>query len=235
MSLAALRKEYTLSALDESDLDADPFRQFDKWFQQAVEARGAGSRLRAFSIGLYKAFQSLLGARPVDPNAMALATTDKDGRPSVRMVLLKGADARGFIFFSNYESRKGRELAGIPNAAIVLHWAELERQICARGAVTRLPREESETYFRSRPRGARLAAWVSKQSAVVASRGFLEERMREVTTQYPADVPMPDYWGGYVLSPVEIEFWQGRVNRLHDRLRYARQTDGSWKIERLSP
>jgi pyridoxamine 5'-phosphate oxidase len=235
MSLAALRKEYTLSALDESDLDPDPLRQFDTWFRQAVETRGGGSRFRAFGIGLYKAVQSLLGARPVDPNAMALATADKDGRPSVRMVLLKGADARGFIFFTNYESRKGHELAASPNAAIVLHWAELERQICVRGTVTKLPREESEAYFQNRPRGARLAAWVSKQSTVVAGREFLEERMREVTAQYPAGVPTPDYWGGYVLSPVEIEFWQGRVNRLHDRLRYARQADGSWKIERLSP
>jgi pyridoxamine 5'-phosphate oxidase len=151
------------------------------------------------------------------------------------MVLLKGADARGFIFFTNYESRKGRELGENPHAALVMHWAELEREICVTGSVTRLPRVESEAYFRSRPRGARLAAWVSKQSAVVPSRQYLEQQMQEVTARFPEDVPIPEYWGGYLLAPVEIEFWQGRPSRLHDRLRYARQADGSWKIERLSP
>jgi pyridoxamine 5'-phosphate oxidase len=235
MSLADLRKEYTLASLDKSDLDPDPLRQFDKWFHQAVEAKGGGSRLRAFGIGIYKSVQALFGARLMEPNAMALATADKSGRPSVRMVLLKGADARGFIFFTNYESRKGRELTDNPHAALVMHWAELEREICVTGSVTRLPRAESEAYFRSRPRGARLAAWVSRQSAVVPSRKFLEQQMQEVTARFPDDVPIPDYWGGYVLAPVEIEFWQGRPSRLHDRLRYARQVDGSWKIERLSP
>ena len=235
MSLADLRKEYTLASLDKADLDADPIRQFDKWFNQAVETKGGGSRLRAFGIGIYKSFQALFGAKLIDPNAMALATADKDGRPSVRMVLLKGADARGFIFFTNYESRKGRELTENPHAALVMHWGELEREICVTGAVTRLPRAESEAYFRSRPRGARLAAWVSKQSAVVPGRQFLEQQMHEVSARFPEDVPIPDYWGGYVLAPVEIEFWQGRPSRLHDRLRYARQPDGSWKIERLSP
>jgi pyridoxamine 5'-phosphate oxidase len=235
MSLADLRKEYTLASLDKADLDPDPIRQFDKWFSQAVEARGGGGRLRAFGIGIYKSFQALFGAKLIDPNAMALATADQQGRPSVRMVLLKGADARGFIFFTNYESRKGRELAENPHAALVLHWAELEREICVTGAVTRLPRAESEAYFRSRPRGARLAAWVSKQSAVVPDRQYLEQQMREVGARFSDEVPIPDYWGGYVLAPVEIEFWQGRPSRLHDRLRYARQPDGSWKIERLSP
>jgi len=235
MSLADLRREYTLGSLDESDLDPDPFRQFDRWFQQAVQARGGGSRLRAFGIGIYKAFQSLMGAKPADPNAIALATADKDGRPSVRMVLLKGADARGFIFFTNYESRKGRELAENPNAALVLHWADLERQICVRGAVSQLPRAESEAYFKSRPKGAQLAAWVSKQSTVVTGREFLERQMQTVTAKYRDDVPVPDYWGGFVLAPVEVEFWQGRVSRLHDRLRYTRQSDGAWKMERLSP
>jgi pyridoxamine 5'-phosphate oxidase len=235
MSLADLRKEYTLASLDKADLDADPIRQFDKWFKQAVEAKGGGSRLRAFGIGIYKSVQALFGARLTDPNAMALATADQHGRPSVRMVLLKGADARGFIFFTNYDSRKGRELAGNPHAALVMHWAELEREICVTGAVSRLPRAESEAYFRSRPRGARLAAWVSKQSAVVPSRQYLEQQMQEVSARFSEDVPTPDYWGGYVLAPVEIEFWQGRPSRLHDRLRYARQPDGSWKIERLSP
>jgi pyridoxamine 5'-phosphate oxidase len=235
MSLADLRREYTLGRLDKSDLDPDPIRQFDRWFHQAVEAKGGSGRLRAFGIGIYKAFQSLLGVKLADPNAIALATADASGHPSVRMVLLKGAEARGFIFFTNYESRKGRELSENPHAALVIHWGELERQVCVRGAVTKLPREESEAYFKSRPKGARLAAWVSKQSAVVPNRQFLEQKMAEVTQQHPADVPMPDYWGGYVLAPVEIEFWQGRASRLHDRLRYARQPDGGWKIERLSP
>lgn len=235
MSLADLRREYTVGRLDKADLDPDPYRQFDRWFQQAIDAKGGGSRLRAFAIGIYKSFQSLFGARLSDPNAVALATADKDGRPSVRTVLLKGLDPRGFIFFSNYESRKGRELAENPRAALVLHWAELERQICVTGNVTRLPRGESESYFHSRPRGAQLAAWVSKQSTVVRDRPFLEQRMAEVTAQYPKEIPTPDYWGGYVLEPLEIEFWQGRPSRLHDRLCYRKQADGSWKIERLSP
>ena len=235
MSLADLRREYKLSNLDEADLQSDPFRQFDQWFQQAVEAKGGSGRLRAFGIGIYKAFQCLFGARPSDPNAISLATADKHGRPSVRTVLLKGLDSRGFIFFTNYESRKGRELAENPRAALAIHWTELERQICVTGDVTKLPREESEAYFKSRPHGARLAAWVSKQSTVVPDRHFLEKRMREVTARFPGDVPMPEYWGGFVLKPAEIEFWQGRPSRLHDRLRYVHQPDGSWRIERLSP
>ena len=235
MSLAALRREYKLGNLDESDLHPDPLEQFNQWFHQALDARGGSSRVRAFGIGIYKAFQSLLGAKPVDPHAISLATADKDGRPSVRTVLLKGADARGFIFFTNYESRKGRELAENPHAAIVIHWADVERQICVAGTVTRLPKTESEAYFKSRPRGSRLAAWVSKQSTVVPSREFLEQQMSAVAAKYSSDVPMPEYWGGFVLAPSEIEFWQGRPSRLHDRLRYSRQPDGSWKTERLSP
>jgi pyridoxamine 5'-phosphate oxidase len=235
-SLPELRQEYTLGALDEIDLHPDPLQQFGKWFQQAAEKKGGGSRFRAFGIGIYKAFKSLLGEKPIDPNAMALATAGKDGRPSLRTVLLKGVDDRGFIFFTNYESRKGRELAENPNAAILLHWAELERQVCVTGTVSKLAREEAETYFQSRPRGSRLAAWVSRQSRVVADRHFLEQLMRDVAAQYPGEsVPMPEYWGGYVLHPEQIEFWQGRRSRLHDRLRYTRQPDGKWVIERLAP
>ena len=183
MSLAALRREYKLGNLDESDLHPDPLEQFNQWFHQALDARGGSSRVRAFGIGIYKAFQSLLGAKPVDPHAISLATADKDGRPSVRTVLLKGADARGFIFFTNYESRKGRELAENPHAAIVIHWADVERQICVTGTVTKLPKAESEAYFTSRPRGSRLAAWVSKQSTVVPSREFLEQQMAAVAAK----------------------------------------------------
>lgn len=235
MSLADLRKEYRLAALRESDLDADPLQQFRKWFTQAAELRAPSSRLRAFGIGLYKAFQCLFGEKPIDPNAMALATADKDGRPSVRTVLLKGVDSRGFIFFTNYDSRKGRELTENPHAALVLHWAELERQVCVTGTVTRLPRAESEAYFNTRPRGSRLAAWVSKQGQPVAGRDFLEQEMNAVAEKYPDKVPMPEYWGGFVLAAERIEFWQGRPSRLHDRLCYFRQADGSWKLERLAP
>lgn len=235
MYLSDLRREYAVSSLNKADLDADPLKQFDRWFSQAVEMKGGGSRLRAFGIGLYKAFQTLFGGKPVDPNAMALATVGKDGRPSVRTVLLKGLDARGFIFFSNYASRKGRELAENPRAALVIHWAELERQVCITGTVTRLPQEESEAYFNSRPRGSQLSTWVSHQSAVVPHREFLEQLMQEVAAKYPDRVPRPEYWGGYVLAPDRIEFWQGRPSRLHDRLCYVRQPDGEWKIARLAP
>jgi len=235
MSLADLRREYKLGNLDESELHPDPLQQFNQWFRQALDARGGSSRLRAFGIGIYKAFQSLLGAKPVDPHAISLATADKNGRPSVRTVLLKGADARGFIFFTNYESRKGRELTENPQAAIVIHWGDVERQICVTGTVTKLPKPESEAYFKSRPRGSQLAAWISKQSSVVPGRDFLEQQMAAAAAKFPTDVPMPECWGGFVLAPLEVEFWQGRASRLHDRLRYVRQPDGSWKNERLSP
>ena len=235
MSIADLRKEYKLASLNESDVEADPLQQFRKWFSQAAEMRGSTSRLRSFGIHLYKAFQALAGEKPADPNAMALATADKDGRPSVRTVLLKGVDSKGFVFFTNYESRKGREFAENPNAALVIHWAELERQVCVSGSVSKLSREESEAYFNTRPRGSRLATWVSRQSKAVPNREFLEAGMAEVTAKYPEKVPMPEYWGGYVLEPVRIEFWQGRPSRLHDRLCYVRETDGKWRLERLAP
>ena len=236
MSLADLRREYRLTGLHRNDLAADPLSQFDRWFHEAAEVKGGGSRLRAFGIAIYKALQALFGHRPVDPNAMALATADKDGRPSVRTVLLKGVDARGFIFFTNYDSRKGHDLADNPNAALVFYWADLERQVCVTGAVTKLSHEESEAYFKSRPRGARIAAWASQQSQAIADREWLEQRFKEMDAKYPSDdVPLPSYWGGYVLAPNRFEFWQGRPNRLHDRFSYTKQTDGSWRIERLSP
>src|SRR5262245_21264057 len=236
MSLADLRREYGLTGLRRKDLAADPLAQFNQWFQQAAEAKGGGGRLRAFGIGIYKAVQALLGHRPVDPNAMALATADKDGRPSVRMVLLKGVDKRGFIFFTNYDSKKGHDLADNPHAALVVYWADLERQVCVSGAVTKLSLEESDAYFKTRPRGARIAAWAAQQSQVIADRELLQQRFKDMEAQYPGDdVPLPSYWGGYVLTPTRIEFWQGGPSRLHDRFQYTKQVDGSWRIERLSP
>ena len=210
--MADLRKEYTLSGLRRADLDPDPLAQFRKWFQQAVDADVH------------------------EPSAMTLATVDSDAQPSARIVLVKGLDERGFSFFTSYESRKGRELAANPRASLVFFWKELERQVGIRGTVSKLSREESEKYFQLRPRGSRLGAWTSQQSQPIASRSVLEEKLRQLEQKYPGEeVPLPPYWGGYVLAPAEIEFWQGRLNRLHDRVRYTRQPDNSWKIERLSP
>lgn len=212
MSLSDLRREYSLAGLKESDLDPSPFRQFDKWFQQA------------------------LAAELPEPNAMTLATSTLDGKPSARVVLLKGFDTSGFVFFTNYESQKGRELSENPHAALVFYWIELERQVRLSGRVSRVSVEESEEYFRSRPAGSQLGAWVSRQSQVVSGRKSLEDKLEELTQQYQTKpVPLPPYWGGYRLAPEMIEFWQGRPNRLHDRLRYTLQPGNSWLIERLSP
>lgn len=212
LRLAQLRREYTLAGLHERDLDPDPLRQFQKWFDDVLKAA------------------------LVEPNAMVLATADQDGQPSSRMVLLKQVDARGFVFFTNYLSRKGRELAANPRAALTFPWHPLERQVCVTGTVGKVGREESQAYFKLRPRGSRLGANVSRQSEVVSSREELERKLAEFEKQHPGeDIPAPAEWGGYVLTPSEIEFWQGRPNRLHDRLRYTRRGDGSWVIERLSP
>lgn len=169
-------------------------------------------------------------------NSMTLATADAQGRPSARTVLLKGLDPRGFVFFTNYDSRKGNELDANPHAALVFYWADMERQVCVAGEVTRVSREESEAYFKSRPRGSRIAAWASTQSEVITDRPALEEKWRTIEKQYPGEeVPLPLFWGGYVLNPTRIEFWQGRPNRMHDRFRYTRGTEGAWRIERLAP
>jgi pyridoxamine 5'-phosphate oxidase len=235
MALADIRREYNLAGLRRTDLDDDPIAQFKAWFDQASGARASG-RLRKFFISLYKRLLLVTGTEPTEINAATLATADKQGRPSARVVLLKGVDDRGFIFFTNYASRKGHELAENPNASLVFYWSGQERQICVAGQASKLPRVESEAYFKSRPKGSRLAAWASHQSEVVAGRAPLEARMKELQAKYPGDdVPMPEYWGGYVLSPTRIEFWQGRPNRLHDRFRYTKEADKSWKIERLSP
>ncbi len=235
MTIADLRKDYTLGALERADLDTDPIAQFQHWFNDAQNARARGSWIRRAGIEFYKFIKTLGGARPIDPNAMSLATVDANGFPSLRTVLLKGADQRGFIFFTSYESRKARELAVNPRAALVFYWRELERQVSIAGMVEKISVEESEAYFKSRPRGSRIGAWASQQSAPIPDREFLEKRWTEIEAKFPTDVPIPPFWGGYVLKPERIEFWQGGASRLHDRFEYAKQADASWKIQRLSP
>jgi pyridoxamine 5'-phosphate oxidase len=207
-----LRKEYTRSGLKESDTDPNPIEQFRRWFDEALAAN-----LR-------------------EPNAMTLATATPDGRPSARVVLLKGFDERGFVFYTNYEGRKGRELETNPYAALVFYWGELERQVRIEGHVSRISEEESDAYFAGRPRGSQLGAWASEQSRPIKDRGALEERLRELEAEYEGcEVPRPPFWGGYRVEPETIEFWQGRENRLHDRLLYRRLEDGGWRRERLQP
>jgi pyridoxamine 5'-phosphate oxidase len=234
MAIADIRREYRLSGLRRRDLDPDPIKQFKHWFEQASGERKSG-QVRKFLIRLYKTLLLVTGTEPTDLTAMTLATVDKEGRPSARVVLLKGLDERGFIFFTNYESRKGRELEANPNAALVFYWSDQERQVCVSGAVIRVTTSESEAYFRSRPRGSRIAAWVSRQGQPVKDRAELEERWAEYESKFHGmEVPLPTYWGGYVLSPIRIEFWQGRPNRLHDRFCYTRNETG-WVICRLAP
>ena len=211
MTLADLRRDYSLAGLAEKDLARDPFRQFEKWFQEAE------------------------AAKLPEPNAMLLATATREGRPSARTVLLKGLDGRGFVFFTNYESRKGRELELNSRATAVFPWIALERQVIIEGAMARVAREESETYFHSRPRASQLAAWGPPQSSIIPGRAQLEESFKAVERRYEGqEVPLPPHWGGWRLSPETVEFWQGRRSRLHDRLRYRRSNDG-WTVERLAP
>lgn len=211
----------------------NPIAQFYAWFKAS---QMSGSRLWKIAIGFYKWLQIVFGANPIEPNVMTLATADKDGHPSARTVLLKGVDERGFIFFTNYESRKGHELAENPHAALVFHWSELERQVCISGTVTKLSEAESETYFKSRPRGSRISAWASKQSTVLKDRKELEGHFKEIEERFGSgDIPLPPFWGGYLLTPERIEFWQGRPSRMHDRFRYLRGADGKWTLDRLSP
>ncbi|MGH7975735.1 MAG: pyridoxamine 5'-phosphate oxidase [Limisphaerales bacterium] len=214
MAIADIRREYSLGGLERADLDANPIAQFQKWFEQATKA---------------------LAQKKTDANAATLATADKNGKPSARIVLLKGLDERGFIFFTNYGSRKGRELSENPNAALTFYWPELERQICVAGFAEKISREESEKYFKSRPRGSQLAAWASNQSDVVQDRAALKAKWAEMEKKFPNEVPLPPDWGGYVLKPERIEFWQGRPSRLHDRFQYTRKKNNSWKLERLAP
>ena len=210
--VARLRKEYTRAGLKESDTHPNPIEQFRTWFDEALDAN------------LH------------EPNAMTLATSTPHGRPSVRVVLLKGFDERGFVFYTNYEGRKGEELEANPYCALLFYWGELERQVRVEGRVGRLPDEESDAYFAGRPRGSQLGAWASEQSRPVKDRGALEERLRELEAEYEGrEVPRPPFWGGYRVEPEVIEFWQGRENRLHDRLRYRRSGNGGWRRERLQP
>jgi pyridoxamine 5'-phosphate oxidase len=234
MPIADNRREYSLAGLDRTDLAPEPLAQFTRWFDEALARRG-GSRLRRIGIALYDLWHALLGHAPVDVNAMILATADGRGVPSARTVLLKGVSERGFTFFTNYDSRKGRELGENPHAALVFYWPSLERQVCVSGEVTKLPPDDSARYFATRPRGARLAAWASSQSTPIASRAVLEEQWRMVADRFRGDVPLPPNWGGFVLAPHRIEFWQGRPDRLHDRFSYTREADGCWMIERLAP
>jgi len=234
MNPADIRRDYAHGDLRREGLDANPLAQFQNWFAQAA-GENSGSRWRKIGIALFKLWHAFLGHSPPDVTAMTLATVDKNGVPSSRTVLLKGIDERGFIFYTNYDSRKGRELAENPNASLTFYWPDLERQVCVAGSIEKISREESENYFKSRPRGSQLAAWASNQSDVVADRAALDKMWSAMEKKFPGDVPLPPNWGGYVLKPARIEFWQGRPNRLHDRFQYLKQPDNSWKLERLAP
>ena len=211
MDAAKLRREYTRAGLDAASMNPDPIVQFEAWFEKVVEANLP------------------------EPNAMTLATVSGEGRPSARTVLLKGYDGRGFVFYTNYEGRKARELEANPACALLFYWGELERQVRVEGRASRLPGGESDAYFASRPRGSRLGAWASEQSRPVRDRSVLEERIRALEAEYEdREIPRPPFWGGYRVDPETIEFWQGRENRLHDRISYRRE-EGAWRLERLQP
>ncbi len=213
MNVAGLRKDYRAGALDREGLDPDPIRFFEQWFREASATDGI-----------------------VEPNAMTLSSAGADGGVSARIVLLKGFDADGFRFFTSYESRKGRQIAADPRVALSFYWGSLERQVQITGRAEPLTREESAAYFQTRPIESRLGAWASRQSAVIESRESLERAMERARQTYPdGNVPLPPWWGGYLVRPATIEFWQGRPSRLHDRFRYTRDSGDGWHIDRLSP
>ena len=209
--IADLRKSYELAELIESAALADPLKQFELWLNEAI------------------------AANVPEPNAMTLATVGSDLRPSTRIVLIKGLDARGPVWFTNYQSRKGIEVAGNPNAALQFHWVEMERSVRIEGVVEKISPEESDAYYASRPIGSRIGAWASPQSDVVASRAVLKANEAEFAAKFGDNPPRPPHWGGYRLKPDNWQFWQGRPSRLHDRLRYTLQKDGNWLRERLAP
>ncbi|MFO1270342.1 MAG: pyridoxamine 5'-phosphate oxidase [Rubrivivax sp.] len=211
MDIAALRKSYERDALDETASEADPLKQFEHWFAQALQSQLP------------------------EPNAMTLATVGEDGRPSTRVVLIKGFDARGIVWYTNYESRKGRELAAHPQAALQFHWVELERVVRIEGRVEKTSAEESDAYFASRPLDSRIGAWASPQSQVISSRAVLVAAVAKHAALHALNPPRPPHWGGYRLVPDRWEFWQGRKSRLHDRLRYRPAEGGGWLRERLAP
>jgi len=212
MDISSLRQDYTISGLRRSDLDVCPIQQLLSWLKEAVEAC------------------------VTEPTAMTLSTVGAESRPSTRIVLLKGLDERGLLFFTNYQSRKGMDLANNPWASVNLFWKELERQVSVEGSVTRCEREESDAYFHSRPRASQLGACVSKQSQPVENRATLEEAFHKLEEQYKdMEIPLPPFWGGYILKPVRMDFWQGRPSRLHDRFKYALKGCGEWELSRLFP
>ena len=210
-SIADLRKSYELAELDEEASQASPFLQFDQWLEEAITAKVP------------------------EPNAMTLATVGHDLRPSIRVVLIKGFDERGPVWYTNYDSRKGRELAGNPYAALQFHWVELERTVRIEGLVEKISAEESDAYFHSRPLDSRIGAWASPQSEVISDRSVLVANASKFSAQFLLQPPRPPHWGGYRLKPDNWQFWQGRKSRLHDRLRYTLQADGEWLLERLAP
>ena len=211
MKIAEIRKEYKLKSLSEGEVDINAFSQFTSWWNDALESN-------------------------IDEvNAMTLATASKEGIPSARIVLLKGYDEKGFVFFTNYNSQKGKDIAENNHATILFFWKELERQVNIKGTIEKVSEKDSDEYFYIRPSASRIGAWSSPQSSVISSRDILEQNEVKFREQFGDDAPRPPHWGGYILKPQSIEFWQGRASRLHDRLLYTLQTDGSWKIERLAP
>ena len=211
-NLAELRRDYALKTLDEGEVDRDPLKQFGTWMFEAIQAQVP------------------------EPTAMTLATADAKGRPSARIVLLKGLDPRGFVFYTNYQSRKGKNLAQNPLAAMTFLWKELERQVRIEGKIEKVTPQESAAYYATRPLGSRIGAWASPQSVVVAGQSWLIKTFQYYTERFKhGKIPKPPHWGGYRVKPVRIEFWQGRPNRMHDRILYTEANQGSWKIERLAP